>query len=131
LLAEIRRELHRHLGERAAAGIESHLGGLETFLAGDFYPWHVRLHRRRPPYWALRSRGGLHLIAHDAATRETLEPILRDTGITLPPGWERRIDDGIMPALMPLRSLVPDAALRRVLDEIAKDFSAGRFPWLA
>ena len=111
--------------------IDAAVGGIALFMAGEFFEWHVRLYRRRPPYWALGSSSRTHLLPHDSATAEVLAPIVRQAGARLPARWARSIDDGIALGLAPLRSLVPSRELRRVLDEVAADATNGRFPWMA
>jgi len=112
VIADVREALVNRLGESAAAGIDTCIGGIGRFLACDFFPWHARLYRRRPPYWALASAGQTYLLAHDSATPGALREILGTLGASLPEGWERRVDGGIAPALTPLRALLPDPALR-------------------
>ncbi|HWE94848.1 MAG TPA: N-6 DNA methylase [Tepidisphaeraceae bacterium] len=129
MLDELRTEIARHAGEPAAIEIESQVGGLERFVAGVFFPWHVRLYRKRPPYWALGSKREVVLIAHDWAMRENVLPILRRIGAEPPEGWERHVDDGIAVGLAPLRAFVPDPALRRALDAIAIEAKEGRLAW--
>ncbi|MDB5333781.1 MAG: system adenine-specific DNA-methyltransferase PglX, partial [Phycisphaerales bacterium] len=129
LLDELREEIARHAGEPAAAEIESQVGGLERFMAGAFFPWHVRLYRKRPPYWALGLKREMVLIAHDWATRENVAPILRRIEARPPEGWERRVDDGIAVGLAPLRAFVPDPALRRALEAITVEANEGRLAW--
>ena len=60
-------------------------------------------------------------MAHDAVTREMLAPIVKGSDVALPRGWERKIDDGIQRGLLPFRSLVDDAGLRKALDKLAAD----------
>jgi hypothetical protein len=129
LLDELREEIARYAGEPAAVEIESQVGGLERFMAGAFFPWHVRLYRKRPPYWALGLKPEMVLIAHDWATRENVVPLLRRVGAEPPEGWERRVDDGIAVGLAPLRAFVPDPVLRRALDGIAIEAKEGRLDW--
>jgi hypothetical protein len=129
MLDKLRAEIARHAGASAAVEIESQVGGLERFMAGAFFPWHVRLYRKRPPYWALGSKREVHLITHDRATRENVAPILRRIEATPPEGWERSVDDGIAVGLAPLRAFVPDPALRRALDAIAVEANEGRLTW--
>ncbi|HET6250225.1 MAG TPA: N-6 DNA methylase [Tepidisphaeraceae bacterium] len=117
VLARLREILGNHAGERPAREIQMQIGGIDRFLANEFYPWHVRIYRRRPPYWALRLSGSVHLILHDAATRENLLPMFTSAGERLPDQWERNIDGGIQPALARLREWVADRALAKALGE--------------
>jgi hypothetical protein len=118
---EVRNILITRAGERPAGEIVPAVGGIGRFLAGEFYRWHVRLYRQRPPYWGLRSRGKSFLLAHDSAEWEALAPIIRPEGISFPHGWRRHIDGGIQPGLAPLRAIVADPALKKVLDQFAGD----------
>ena len=131
LMAEIRTILDQFAGPGAVDDIAGQVKRIERFLAVDFFPWHVRLYRRRPPIWALAGPGALSLLAHDSAGRDTLVPIVRRLGQSMPAGWSRKIDDGIGPGLAPLRAMVPDLSLRRVLDQIDRDDREGRLPWMA
>lgn len=130
VIADVRNLLASRAGERAAGEIDACVGGIGAFLAGGFFPWHTRIYRRRPPFWAIGGRGKLYLLAHDAATPTTLAPILRAAGADLPSGWRRCVDDGIALGLAPLRSLLPDPTLRHALDKVAADVADGRFPWM-
>ena len=128
-LSGLRRVLAERAGESAAREIEGQFPSLARFVATGFFPWHVRQCRRRPPYWALAGAGRCYLLAHDAATPQTLAPVLRRLGASAPAGWNRNVDDGIAVGLAPFRSLVPDSAMRKVLAEVVRESAEGRLAW--
>ncbi len=77
------------------------------FAARGFFPWHVRRFRRRPVYWAIGDSTVSHLVRHDQANADAVRHALGQCGASLPAGWTRHIDDGII-NLAPLANWVPD-----------------------
>ncbi len=112
------------VGADAARQIDETVGGIDRFVAGAFYSWHVKLYRSRPVYWALRNDRAIGLCLHDFATPEVICEFAE-----LPDGWRRAVDDGVLVNLAPLADAVADAALSRKLRAVRVDLERGRYCW--
>jgi len=119
--------------DSVAAEILSSFPDLSGFLARQFYAWHTRIYRRRPPLWAFVSADGQRvlLVHHAQATRAAMSKAFDRLSLDLPAGWQRHPDDPISLNLAPLHGCVADPALRRALGPIAADLAAGRYAWSA
>lgn len=82
-------------GGSAVDAIEHEVRGIDAFLARGFGSWHERLYRRRPVVWIVGDAMCAFAVLHDFATRDVIRSLTRRVGVTVPRGWERRIDDGI------------------------------------
>jgi hypothetical protein len=111
------------VGEISAA-----VGGLDDFVTRRFFPWHVQRFRRRPVYWMLGDSTIGHLLRHDQAHPELVRYVLAQCGASIPAGWDRHIDDGII-NLAPLANWVVEPTLRRELKRHASDLAGGRYGW--
>jgi hypothetical protein len=117
LKVDIRRTLGEFAGEQAAVDIEATVNSLDRFLGCDFIPWHNRLYKNRPVFWAF---GKDSIVAVDGFSTNAirLQKALEEIGATLPDGWERWKDDGIAVNLMPLVCLLSDRKLADWLAEM-------------
>jgi hypothetical protein len=152
MLGRIRDELVTVTNNVAAREIEKAVAGIEAFLAGRFYSWHVKLYRQRPIYWAFADRDSRTLVLHDFSTAEVLEKMIDrscSTGFqpvpgdadrasrhglvtratSMPGGWVRFEDDGILLNLAPLADFTPEATLARKLHQTKSDLESARFAW--
>lgn len=123
VLNRIRAELSSTAGPLAASNIAQCLGGIDTFLAGPFYPWHVKLYRSRPIYWAIGEQNHAMLMLHDFATADQIKEMVR-----LPQGWDRSVDDGVLLNLAPLAEWVHDRSLAKKLKASNKMTTEAREP---
>jgi hypothetical protein len=112
-----------------AETIDAELGGIRRFITRDFFGWHARLYKHRPVVWQIGAGEEAVLVAHDRAIAATVRGILRGMRARLPEGWDRFVDDGILINLAPLREWIPDNALRRRLEMVARDLGEGRYDW--
>jgi hypothetical protein len=127
LRRDLRRTLAGHAGESAAMQIESAVGGLERFLAGEFFPWHNRLYRNRPVLWGFRGDGKLVAILSSTADLHVMRKAFSAIGQTLPGGWQRWPDDGTVINLAPLAPWMADRKLQLFLAELAAEIRGGRY----
>jgi N-6 DNA Methylase len=120
IVDRIRSELSITVGASEASEIEHCVDGIEAFLSGGFYPWHVKLYRARPVYLVMNDR----LMLHDFATADLIGKT-----IDVPRGWERCVDDGIQLNMTPLSRWVRDRTLSKTFQKIETDLNAGRYDW--
>jgi hypothetical protein len=124
----IREILTEHTGDpTAAAQIESTAGGLDRFFAREFSSWHTRLYRGKPVFWTFGNSACLTAIHAPFATPDLMNAALKPHGATLPPAWNREIDDGIAINLAPLADHVADPKLATALRKIHQDVATGRY----
>lgn len=114
------------LQDRIPAPVVDLLGGLDEFLDRHFFPWHARVHHRRPVWWLLGTPRRRFLVRHEHADARLLRSLLDEP---LPRGWDRFIDDGIRVNLAPLHALVPDRPLARKLRQLWQEMLDRRFAW--
>jgi hypothetical protein len=126
-LALIEGELTQLLGECDAKNVAGCAGGIEPFLARDFYAQHVKQHHRRPIYWAFGRRNRASLVLHDFATADVVNHLLRDARIAPVRAWDRFVDDGALINLAPLAEFVDDRPLAKLLREIQRDLNTDRY----
>jgi hypothetical protein len=107
--------LKKQLGPGPLAEIEKIVGGIEHFLSNEFLPWHGRLYRGRPLLWGFSNGGKTAIIHWRDADSQKLGEVLAGIEIDLPPGWQRRPDDGIIANLMPLADYLVDRQLKKKL----------------
>jgi hypothetical protein len=124
----IETELAQLAGERDARDVAHCAGGIEAYLARDFYAAHVKQHHRRPIYLALGDRDGASLVLHDFATSDAVDRMLHHTGASVG-DWTRCVDDGISINLAPLVQFIDDRSLAKFLSEVRADLNAGRYAW--
>jgi hypothetical protein len=76
---------------------------------------HVRLFKRRPRVWIFghSAKSKCFAVRHEHATRDVVGWVARQLGESIPPGWERFIDDGIAVNLAPLAHLVVNRQLKK------------------
>jgi len=103
--------LESNCGMRGAGEIAVAVGGLEKFLTGPFYSWHVKQFEGRPIWWAFNSGEQIWLVPQELASAR----MLRECGVECRAKWRRNVDAGTLANLAPLMDSVADAALRRGL----------------
>ncbi len=125
----VREALASLAGESAAAELDRAVGGIDSFLIGDFPAWHSRQFKSRPRWWVFGQKGEQVVIAHDRANRRTMAEALRHIGQSVSADWERVVDDGIAVNLSPLIGLMDDRPLQRALAKTNESGRQGGLDW--
>jgi hypothetical protein len=127
LRRDLRRTLADRAGEAATAEIESAVGGMDRFLAGEFLPWHNRQYRGRPVIWGFHGDDKTVAVLSLEADRQIMRKAFAAIGQALPDGWRRWPDDGTVINLAPLATWIADRKLQAYLVELAGELGRGRY----